>query len=154
MKYYCFILSLCVLVVACDKDEDNAPTKTELLTSSSWKYDNAGVDIDNNGTIELPFGTGTLPDCLIDNIGTFNSNGTGITDEGPTKCVPTAPQTTTFNWSFQNNETMMNITGSGFAGLSGQFKVLDLTNARLSLSKDTMMAGFPTSVGLILNLKH
>ena|SRR5688572_27177225 len=153
MKYYCLILSLCVLITACDKDDDE-PTKTELLTSGSWKFNDGGIDIDNNGAIDLAFGPGTLPACLIDNSGTFNTNGTGVNDEGLTKCMPTDPQSTNFNWSFQSNETVLSISGSGVLGISGQFKVLDLTDSKLTLSKDTTLTGFPSSVGLIVNLKH
>ena len=154
MKYYSFILSLCFVIIACDKDDDNPPSNTQLLTSSTWKFNDAGIDLTNDGSIDLPFGPGTLPDCLIDNTGTFNVDGTGINDEGPSKCMSTDPQTTNFNWSFQSNETVLNITGAGVVGITGQFKVLELTSSKLSLSKDTTMPGIPTSVGLIVNLKH
>jgi hypothetical protein len=153
MKYYCFILSLCILITSCDKDDDE-PTKTALLTSGSWKFNDGGMDVNNDGAIDLAFGPGTLPACLTDNSGLFNSNGTGINDEGLTKCNPTDPQTSNFNWNFESNETVLNISGTGVLGITGKFKVLDLTSSKLTLSRDTLLASFPSSVGLIVNLKH
>jgi hypothetical protein len=154
MKYLIFAVVLSFVVVACDKNESNDPSKTDLLISGAWKFNDAGLDIDNNGAIDIAFGAGTLPSCVVDNQGTFNANGTGVNDEGATKCNITDPQTTTFNWSFQSNETMLTISGASVFGITGQFKVLELTSAKLSLSKDTSVAAFPGSIGLIVNLKH
>ena len=49
-----FILMNMVLFTSCEKsnDDDNnqEKTKTELISASVWKYDNAQIDADNNGT--------------------------------------------------------------------------------------------------------
>lgn len=160
MKYLFLSLCACCLFIACKKNDDKPkePTKTELLTSQSWKYESGGVDQNRDGTIDLTFAsTGYLQPCILDNTGTFSVNGTGIADEGATKCAPADPQTTAFTWSFQNNETEMNILGPGLFGLGGKFNVKTLTATSLSISKDTIVTFPPlppTNVALIVNLKH
>jgi hypothetical protein len=141
-----------VLFIACDKNDSSpaADAKTTLITSSSWKYENAGVDGDRNGSIDLPL-PAALPACLRDNTLTLSANGTGTVDEGPSKCDPAAPQSTPATWSFASNQTMLNLGGSGI-GVSGQLKIVELSATNLTLSKDTSFAGFP--VAIIVQLKH
>jgi len=153
MKYLLSLLCLCFFV-SCDKDDEKTePTKTELLTTSVWIYDSGGLDTNKDGIPELPFSFLGVQPCLLDNKGTFKSDNTGTNDEGATKCDPALPQSTNFTWSFANNETNLNITGSGFFGLGGQFKILTLTSTSLGLSKDTTIAPFG-AVALVAVLKH
>ena len=156
MKYTLTILSFCLLF-SCKKDEDTPPTKTEMITSSSWKYESGGVDQDKNGTVDLSFAaTGILQPCMLDNTVTFSTGGNGTTDEGATKCNAGAPQTSSFIWSFANNATELQVTG-GFLGLGGQFKINTLTTTQLSLAKDTAVSfsgGIPMNISLIVNLQH
>lgn len=155
MKYGILTIAACFVFAACSKDkpENTGPTKTELLTSGAWKYESGGADLNKDGTIDLTLETlGLVPACLLDNSATFNADGTGVNDEGATKCDPSLPQTTSFNWSFANNETALNITGSGFAGISGQFKITTLSTTRLTITKDTTVNSIPAA--LIVNLKH
>ena len=155
MKYITLTIAVCFAFASCSKDssENNGPTKTQLLTSGAWKYESGGADLDKNGTIDISLETiGTIPPCILDNSATFNADGTGINDEGATKCDPALPQTTSFNWSFANNETALNISGSGFAGISGQFKITTLSTTRLTIAKDTTVNNIPAA--LIVNLKH
>ncbi|MFL5808156.1 MAG: hypothetical protein ACJ749_01465 [Flavisolibacter sp.] len=159
MKYTLCTIAI-FLLVSCGKDKDNnqpqQPTKTELISKSSWKYESGGVDQDKNGTFDISFATlGILQPCILDNTATFTANGSGTTDEGTTKCNPSVPQTSPFVWAFANSETAINISGS-IIGLGGQFKILALTDTKLSLSKDTTITliGPPTPVALIVNLQH
>ncbi|MGZ8537021.1 MAG: hypothetical protein ACXWV9_02105 [Flavisolibacter sp.] len=157
MKYILLFL-FSGLIISCDKEEnDPPPTKAELLTKSSWKYESGGVDQDKNGTIDLSFAaTGLLQPCILDNTATFTLGGTGVTDEGATKCDPAAPQTTSFSWSFNGSATEIFISG-GLLGLGGQFKITTLTDTRFSLAKDTAISfsgGIPQNISLIVNLQH
>jgi len=156
MKYILTSVIIGSLAFSCSEkntDPPPPPSNTELLTTGSWKYDNGGIDQDRNGTIDITFEmTGLVQPCVLDNSGTFNANGTGINDEGATKCNPALPQTTPFTWSFANNETSMNVAGSGIFGIGGLFKINTLTSAKLTLSKDTTIMAI--TVGLIVNLKH
>jgi hypothetical protein len=147
---YLFAVLLTVAFTSCDKkDKTDEETKTETLTSSSWKYDTAGADSDRNGTIDVSFDSSIDP-CLKDNTITFSANGTGIVTEGTNVC-PGAAASTAITWSFASNETMMNISGGGL--FSGQFKLLNLSSTTLSLAKDTTVAPFGT-LQLIVNFKH
>ncbi len=93
---------------SCKKDEDeksNSPakTKTELLTSGSWKI-----------TSLILGGTDLWPSqdaCDKDDLAIFKTDGTYIDDEGATKCDPADPQQTTSTWKFTNNETVLEIDG-------------------------------------------
>lgn len=155
MKYILPLFAIWLLM-ACKKDENNGPTNTQMLSSSPWKYESGGVDQDKNGTIEISFAAvGILQPCILDNTATFNSNGTGVTDEGATKCSVVAPQTAPFTWSFTNSETAINITGS-VLGLGGTFKIASLTSTKFSLTKDTtiIFGSTPANVALIVNMQH
>jgi len=155
-KVFVFLL-LGSAAASCKKDGgDGGETKTQLLTGSSWKYESAGASIDgNSNTIEYPAeDLGIAPLCITDNIGTFNADGSGINDEGGSKCDPALPQTTPFTWNFSSGETVLNITGSGFVGLSGAFKVAKLDATSMRLTKDTTVATVPFPITFVLNLKH
>lgn len=157
MKNSLLILALSsAALFGCEKDDDDnnqQSEKTTFLVQSAWRFDNAGIDVDRNGTIETALPAGSLESCFTDNTITFSANGNGMVDEGPTKCDAADPQTTPFTWSFAANETAMNISGDVVAGIEGgQFKIIALTSTKLSLSKDTSILGAP--VALIAEFKH
>lgn len=147
------LFALSVVSLSCDKNDNdsNGENKTEIIAQGSWKYDNAGIDQDKNGTIDLPLPAGTIPACATDNTVTFSTNGTGIVDEGSTKCNTGDPQTFPFTWSFANNETTLNIGGGNVLGASGQFKIVELSATKLTLSKDTVIV---IPVAIVVSLKH
>jgi hypothetical protein len=94
-----------------------------------------------------------LEPCDTDGFLLLAANGTGTVDEGPTKCDPGFPQSAPITWSFSTNETVLNLNGGGVLGINGQFKILELTDIKLSLSKDTTIP-FLGSGALIAHLKH
>lgn len=157
MKFYIFTTALTLtaslLLFSCKKDSATTtnPTKTELITRAAWKYDDAGADADKNGTIDISL-TSQIPSCSTDNFLTLSANGTGTVDEGPTKCDPSAPQTTPLTWSFASNEGFLNLGGSGIIGIGGQFKIITLDQTTLTLSKDTTYQGVP--MAMVVKLKH
>jgi Lipocalin-like domain len=137
-----------VFIIACKKNSDynnNTPkTKTELISASVWKFDNAkvsGVDI-----------SGFLDDCDKDNTVTFVSNGSGTADEGPTKCNSADPQTVSFTWTFENNETTLQATAPLFPGGNGTFTIVTLTDAQLVVSQDITVSGVTQNA--VITLKH
>jgi hypothetical protein len=113
MKKQLFALILPALVIvsmtSCKKDSKKS--NTELITQSAWKLQTVGIDNDKNGTVDLE---DAIDACSKDDLTTFATNGTGVVDEGATKCDPTDPQTTSFTWSFANNETELNFDGDTF----------------------------------------
>ena len=144
-----------IIGTGCQKDGDGGTTKktkTELITQSTWKFDRAGLDLDNNGTIDSPLPAGVLQSCDTDGTLTFNSNGSGVGDEGPTKCDPANPQTVNFTWSLKNNETVINFSNVLFGGLTGDVKLIGVTDSKLTLQKDVTNGGI--TVNVVVELKH
>jgi hypothetical protein len=160
MKILSFLSVVCSLVIlgSCQKDDSSAPpapkTKTELLSASAWKYNDAKIDTDNNGTGDLALPAGTVEPCTTDNTIAFTSNGNGTVDEGPTKCDPSDPQTFPFTWNFTTNESVLNFSSSLFAGVGGDFKILTLSETELILSKQLVLPGAPIPITVVISFKH
>ncbi|PWU03860.1 MAG: hypothetical protein C5B52_02555 [Bacteroidetes bacterium] len=151
LKFSALLLATAVSISfpgACKKDDKPSKTKTDFLTQSSWKYDKVGIDADNNGTIDQDI---ALQPCETDNIFTFNSNGTGTVDEGPTKCDASDPQTTAITWSFKNNETVLNASDLGGSG-DEDVNIFKLDDTQLVVYKDTTIASTP--LRFVIQLKH
>jgi hypothetical protein len=153
MKYILPAFLFMIVFSACSKDDD-PPTTAELLASGTWKFDEGGVDNDQNGTVDLIISVGLLDSCIADNTITFSATGTGVIDEGAKKCDPSANQTTNFNYSLSNNDTQITLSGADLLGLGGSFEITEVSSTRLGLSKDTSLAPFPVPVSLIVYLKH
>jgi hypothetical protein len=118
----CLILSL----AACSK-KDKVQSKTEILTTGSWRLTASETDNDGNGTYEVNEYSSFLP-CFTDNFFTFNVSGQVISDEGLTKCDPMDSQTETTTWQFTNNETNLVVDGDSY-----EIKELSNTTLRLKL---------------------
>jgi len=142
------LLSTTFLFSACNKD-DELITKTDLLTSSSWKLTAEIIDpgfptFDNEGNI-----TGStndlfarMDDCSKDNTFSFNTDKTLIMDEGATKCESTAPQKTAGSWSFNSDETTLTITVDGDPLT---MTILELTDKVLKLTATEVTGGITFS---------
>jgi hypothetical protein len=135
MKNFSSLLSFGLILVSislsnCGKDDDNTPTptKTELLTTASWKFSAATV----NGADA----SGFLQACQKDNIYTFVAAGTGTLDEGLSKCNGADPQTTPFNWNFASNETILHISTVLFSGGSNDLTLVSLSSTQLVVSQN------------------
>lgn len=135
---------------ACKKS-NTAPTKSELITKAVWRYDNAGLDTDNNGTADAPVPPGFIQACDMDNTILFNTNGTGVADEGATKCNTANPQTAPFNWTFKDNEQVITFSNAVFGGLNGDVKVKTINDNQLELHKEINVGIVVTA---IVFLKH
>ncbi len=101
-------LGMMASMSACKKDKKS---KTELLTNNSWKVKAFTVNpaIDFGGQLITDLYAFT-DDCTKDDFQTFKDNGQVVTDEGPTKCGPNDPQTTTETWIFNSDETVITFT--------------------------------------------
>lgn len=153
MKKAFFFLPVLFLVISCDKDEDTSAdnSKTAVLTQSAWKLENAGVDVDKNGTVELDI-SNQIDACVKDNTYKFEADGSGTVNEGGSRCSTSAPQTTPFSWAFLSNETELRISSTNSQVFSGQYKIVTLTSAKMTLSKDTTLSGVGTT--LVANFIH
>jgi hypothetical protein len=132
-KHLTFLAAILVIITffftSCGKDDNPAvtKTKTELLISGNWKFKSAFA-----GTTDY---SGFLQACQKDNIITFAAAGTGTADEGATKCNAGDPQTVSFTWNFQTNETKLIITTPLFTGGSGPFDLISLSETELVVSQ-------------------
>jgi hypothetical protein len=157
-SYFIYILSAIVItgvLLGCSKNNAGGTTpktKTELLTQSSWKYDTAGIDANNDGIIDAALPAGYIKDCDRDNVLTFKNDSTGTVDEGPSKCDTASPQTTSFNWSFNSTQTVITSTSQLFSGIGGDFTVHSLSETEFHLGKTVTVSGI--SINLALYLKH
>ena len=110
MKHFirttCVAMASMVIFASCKKDDDKS--RTELLTQSNWKLVS---DQEKAGSAPWEEYIDDYDPCELDNYFKFNTNGSVVLDEGPTKCDPTDPQTETGNWSFESNESRLNLDG-------------------------------------------
>ena len=132
----------------CDKNDDPpappTPTKTELITKSSWKFSSAkagGIDV-----------TAQIPACFKDNTITFVATGTGTISEGAVACSPAAPAT--FTWSFQSSETQINLNTPLITGGSGLFTIVKLDAVNLVVSQNMTIPPAPGPVNVELTFIH
>ena len=156
MKVKLLFLALFALsVYSCSKDDDDDDpvTNVELISSSAWKFDTAGIDANGDGTIDAPIPDDMLESCDTDNTILFRTDGTGTIDEGPTKCDDANPQSVGFTWAFKNNETVINFTDTLFGGLTGDVTIRRLTSSELELAKQVNV-GLPIEIPVIVRLKH
>jgi hypothetical protein len=149
-----FLLGFAVLSNNCKKSS-GGNSNTTLLTTSAWIYDTGGIDADNNGTIDSPFPAGFIQTCEADNLISFKADGSGVIDEGATKCNAADPQDRSFNWSFKNNGTVLNIPDSLYGLPGGDLKINILTSTKLEFEKQVQITTpITTTVYAIIDLKH
>ena len=122
----------------CSKDDDDNPapkTNTELLTTGTWKFSDVKVSGQSVASFFDP--------CQKDNILTFLAAGTGTAAEGATKCNASDPDSSSFNWAFQTNETVLFVSTPFFTGGSTTFTIVSLTETQLVLSQTITLGGLP-----------
>ena len=136
------VLFCTITLFSCSKDDDKS--KTELITSGTWKItaftSNPAVDWDGDGDTETDI-YGSMEACEKDNITTFKSDGTAQDDEGATKCDSDDPQITSFEWSFTNNESKIMIDGY-------EYTIVELNSTTLKI-KESYTTGPVTVYGEI-----
>ena len=142
---FCFAT---LFITSCDKSDDPPPapqpTKTELITKSSWKFSSAkasGIDV-----------TAQIPACFKDNTMVFATNGTGTISEGATACSPAAPAT--FTWTFQSSETQLNLNVPIITGGSGLFTIVKLDAVNLVVSQNITIPPSVTPINAELTFIH
>jgi len=121
-----------VIFISCKKDkEDNAPkTKTELITTGTWKLtaytSTPAYDWYGNGVFATDI-LAALDPCEADGFDTYKINGILEINEGALKCNPMDPQTFTATWAFTDNENK--IIYDGF----DEYELTELTATTMRL---------------------
>ncbi len=142
MTTFALLAGLTLGWTSCSKDDEDGDngvkpkTKTELLTTPTWKM--SGLKIDPPMVLEDT----TISDLLVnlpcmqdDNMkytATENGKGTYREDEGATKCDEEDPQSTNGDWSFNTSETKLTIKDSD--GEVTDVNINALTESKLELS--------------------
>ena len=142
---------ICISIFGCKKDKKEdipAKTKTELITTGTWKITaqtvNPAYDWDGDGDVETNILDNTDA-CLKDNFLTFKTNGTAEDNEGATKCDPLDDQIYSMSWSFLASETKIEIDGD-------EYTLAELTATTLKLSFTGVDAG--VTYTFVITLGH
>lgn len=125
MKYAMLFTVLSIALLSCSKDPVDDSSKRDALTTGTWKLTGSMTDYNKDGTYEED-SYAIYADCEKDNFYTFQADGSGIIDAGPTKCYSSAPQTSTFSWSFKDNQTRLQFAGQ-------EYEIEELTASTLRL---------------------
>lgn len=111
----------------CNKSDDPpAPTKTELMTRSSWKFKSATAA----GIGDV---SGNIPACYKDNLFLFASNNTGSVDESANICSPSSAGP--FTWALQSGDTQLFISTVLFPGGAQTFNFISVSETDLVVSQ-------------------
>jgi hypothetical protein len=130
----CVVLLVLIGVFSCSDNDDmfaEEKTKTELLTAAPWRrtalISTPAYDWYGNGVADTDVLSIMLP-CEKDNLDSYSQNGVFLTNEGPTKCNPSDPQTWTLTWTFADNQTKLVFDGTDVHDV---YTLMELTETTL-----------------------
>ncbi len=156
MKHYSNIRTLllgliCTLTLfSCgkDKDKDSGKAKIQLLTTGNWKVtswtSNPAMDWDYDGDTETDMMV-LFENCQLDDYVTFKADGTGENNDGSSRCDPTDPQTSPFEWALMENDSKIEIDGD-------EYEIVELTSSVFKVKQNIMMGN--TSVAAVMTFTH
>lgn len=152
-KLILIAISASLFLVACKKDDslpdpnnnnnnNNNNNTSSALTTGSWKM------VSSVSVIEYPSPIGTqtvdlyaaMTSCMKDNLYTFKTDNTIMSDEGATKCSASDPQQKTAGtWALINNNTKLQMTENS---TSITADILTLNSTTLEVKYVTTYGGF------------
>lgn len=133
-------MGLVIVMNGCSKGDDDTPapkTKTELLTTGTWKYDKI------DPTLAESYIT-----CFKDNIITFTADGKGTCPDTGVQCNPV---TGNFNWNFTDSETKIHLDATLIPAGTQDFTIVTLTETTLALSQTITS---PVTATITITFKH
>jgi len=116
-----FIVLSIALISSCSKDDEPLLSRLELLTQKPWKL---------KSTTIVGIGSSPPESYSADDIHTFNTDGTYLFDEGPTKEDSSDPQTVNGTWEFAEDETIIKLS---YGGLTLNQEIVELTSTTLKV---------------------
>lgn len=134
------LLGIALSLVACKKDEE--ASRADILTSGKWKLSASIAQFTFNGNLQTVDVYANLGACQKDNTAEFKTDGTLISDEGPTKCGSQDPQQTTGTWSLEQNETRLKIAGGGY---NFDAEILEFSDTKVRVKYETTSGGITTT---------
>lgn len=146
------IIITALALASCEKDKEEPINRENFLTQGSWQISALTVDpaIDWFGT-QVTNVFAQMPACIKDNLTIFKNNGTTNYDEGPSKCDPNEPQTTTGTWSFNTNQTILSLTTDGE---TESWELSELTKDHISAQYQIIEDGITYTFLIQLNNKR
>lgn len=120
-----------LLFTQCKKNKQDTPkdaafSKT-FLVGKKWRLTaqtiNPGMD-DGEGHIVTDI-YATFPDCMKDDFIEYFADGTGVQDEGVTKCSAESQQRQPFRWNLKDDGT---IEGQGDDDFAGTYRAEKINN--------------------------
>jgi hypothetical protein len=99
------IAALAILLVSCDKDDNDRRSGTELMSQKPWVLTAYGFDEDGNQQIDAP--ENGIQACEQDNNYAFNPDGSGIYTDLGLSCG--GPDHSEFSWKLLNNNTQLEL---------------------------------------------
>lgn len=135
MKKILLFLFAAAALGACKKNDDNAPrSNTDLLTARNWRLSaETTTTVINNGPPTTADSYANQDACERDNFVKFNADKTVVSDEGPTLCSASDPQTQAGTWKLANNDTQLTISDPTAPGTGQAFDVVALSASTLRL---------------------
>lgn len=127
--YFALMLLIASLGVFSCKKKDPEPTPRQKILGK-WKMLSGSTTVSGSTTPADP--------CELDNITEFKTGDVYTIDEGPTKCDPSDPQTTTGSYNLNEAGTILNINEPSI-GISIPFQVLELTNTSLKIRANNVL---------------
>ncbi len=139
-----------LLVSSCNKDKDDGPSKTEMITANPWKLTAFTLDppIEFLG---VPFSDlyAMMDECSQDDRMIFNEDGIYQFDEGETKCEASDPQVVEAGtWDFGSDETELVITSAG-GSMKYDINALSSSAFKISQSKDIGGTVYTTTMEMV-----
>jgi len=127
---------------SCKKDNEDEPSKTELITEKDWKMSSVKMDPGIMGFTDASY---YIEECVKDNQYTFKTNGSIVMNEGDSKCDSTAQQEIEEGtWAFNDDQSQIIFSDSEFFG---EMTLSKLTVDELILSRTEMLPD--TTIGEI-----
>jgi hypothetical protein len=156
-KIFYLVLVLILFITSCQKDIVFVPgsgpgngsaggTKNpsaDGLSGTTWKIVASTSVVEDNGmSFDVNLFDLFIP-CQIDNTVTYNANFTATSDEGPTKCDPSTPQTQTGGkWSLSSDKKTFVVDFPLYMGMSSlSSEVLQLDNNTFKIRYVTFVNG-------------
>jgi len=138
-KSILFLLGIALLMGACKKDD---ASNSEKLTTGQWKLVSSVGSFTFNGNLQTVDVYANLGACQKDNLVEFKTDGTFVSDEGPTKCGSADPQQTTGIWSLAQSDTHLIVNGGGY---NFDAEIVEFSDTKLRVKYQTDNGGIVTS---------
>jgi hypothetical protein len=141
------LIILSVFTVSCSDKGDTpapAPTKTENITRSPWKFQSAsaaGSDVSSNPLLA----------CFIDNTITFSTTLSFTNNEGAVVCSASSPGGT---WSFGSSETQLVLSAPLLPGSSSTFTLVSLNETNLVVSQNVVIQVGVPAIPVTFTFRH